>query len=363
MKHTNVFSREYEELHRPIDKVIARVFSSGSFILGKEVEGFEKDFARYLGVKHVVCVGNGLEALQIGMMASGIKKGDEIITTSLSAVATTIAITLLGAIPVFVDIDEYFELDVSSLEKSITKRTRAILPVHLYGQSVDMDEITKIATKYDLMIFEDACQGHGACYDGKKLGTIGSFGAFSFYPTKNLSCYGDGGAIATNDDSLALKCRMLRNYGQKDRYIHEYQGINSRMDEVQASILRVKLPHLDIWNAKRQKIAAYYDSNLTVVGDIEIPKKRDNATHVYHQYVIRTKKRDLLLKRLHTHSIPALIHYPVPIHKQPCYKEFNKFYLPRVENACQELLSLPIHPYMLENEVVNITEIIKKFHF
>jgi len=357
----NVYSREYKALHGYIDTGVKRVFTSGLLILGKEVEQFESEFAQYLGVKHVVGVGNGLEALQIGAMAAGIGKGDEVITTPLSDIATTIAITVLGAIPVFADVDDYYSLDAAAIKEKITKRTKAILPVHLYGQSADMKEILTVAKKARILVFEDACQAHGASYGGKKLGSFGLFGAFSFYPTKNLGCYGDGGAIATNDASLAQKCRMLRNRGQKNRYVHRYQGINSRLDEVQAAILRVKLPHLDAWNRKRQGIAKYYDQVLSGVGDIEIPKQRDNAVHIYHQYVIRTKNRDALLAWLVKHNIPALIHYPVPIHKQPCYPEFHNMHFPVAERTGKEILSLPIHPYMEREEYERVSETIRKF--
>ena len=361
MNNKNVFHREYTDLKEDIDTVLINVCSSGRYILGKEVECFEKKFASYLGVKHVVSVGNGMEALQIGMMASGVEKGSEIITTPLSAVATTLAVTSLGANPVFVDIDRYFHINVDAIEKKITKKTRAILPVHLYGQAVDMDQLQAISRKHCISIFEDACQSHGALWNKHMLGTIGLFGAFSFYPTKNLGCYGDGGAITTNNDSVAEKCRMLRNYGQKDRYIHQYTGMNSRMDELQAGILKVKLPHLHAWNIKRRALAKQYSTALQGVGDIQIPEERGGAMHIYHQYVIRTKKRTELLKFLNDHSIPALIHYPIPIHKQPCYPEYNDIKLPYVEKICNEIISLPIHPYMTESEVINIVARIKQF--
>ena len=361
MNTLNVYQREYKDLKTEIDTKVQAVCSSGRYILGKEVEDFEKTFAQYLGVKEVIGVGNGMEALEIGMMALGIGKGDEVITTSLSAVATTLAITSLGATPVFVDIDDYFHTDAERIEKSITKKTKAILPVHLYGQAVDMEKINSIAKTYGLFVFEDACQGHGATYKKKKLGTFGVFGAFSFYPTKNLGCYGDGGAIATDDEKFADMCRSLRNYGQKDRYVHQYCGLNSRLDEMQAGILRVKLPYLDAWSDKRSLIAKQYASLLEGVGDVQIPEERPNAKHIYHQYVVRTQKRDALLSYLQDHGIQALIHYPIPIHKQPCYEHYNAVTLPVTEKSCHEIMSLPIHPYMTEDEIVHVTEIIKTF--
>lgn len=361
MDKMNFFQREYTDIKHDIDRAVSGVWKSGRYILGKEGERFECALASYLGVKYVMAVGNGMEAIQIGLMAAGIGRGDEVITTPLSAVATALAITMTGAIPVFADIDEFFSLAPEDVEKKITKKTKGILPVHLYGQSVDLDGIRAIAKRHHIQVFEDACQAHGAEFRGKKLGSFGFFNAFSFYPTKNLGCYGDGGAIATNDAAVAAECRMLRNYGQKDRYIHELKGVNSRMDEVQAAILRTKLHHLNAWNARRRKLAALYDSLLTGVGDIEIPKVRSHATHIYHQYVIRTGRRDALLAHLQKHSIAALIHYPIPIHKQPCYREFRMISLPNAERACKEILSVPIHPYLKEGEIVHIGEVIQSF--
>lgn len=357
----NVFQREYKDLRHDIDRAVTNVWSSGRYILGKEGESFERTFASYLGVKHVIAVGNGMEALEIGLIASGIGKGDEVITTPLSAVATALAITLTGATPVFADIDEYFSLDPAGVEEKITKRTKGILPVHLYGLSADLDGIRRIAKQHHIAVFEDACQAHGAEFRERKLGSFGFFSAFSFYPTKNLGCYGDGGAIATDDAGVAAACRMLRNYGQKDRYVHDLKGLNSRMDEVQAAILRIKLHHLNSWNAKRRNLASLYDSLLQGVGDIELPKVRPHGVHTYHQYVIRTSRRDALLAHLQKQSISALIHYPIPIHKQPCYKEFASVPLPNAERACAEILSLPIHPYLGEREIVHISELIQNF--
>lgn len=361
MANKNVFQREYGALKRDIAVAISKVCASGRYILGKEVEHFENIFAAYLNVKHVIAVGNGMEALWIGMTAAGIGKGDEIITTPLSAVATALAITMTGATPVFADTDEFFAINTAQIEKKITKKTKGILPVHLYGQSADINGIMRVAKRHHVQVFEDACQAHGAEYKERKLGTFGLFSAFSFYPTKNLGCYGDGGAIVTNDTALASVCRTLRNYGQKDRYVHTLKGINSRMDEIQAAILRTKLRHLDAWNIKRRAIAARYNSLLQGVGDIELPKERVDATHVYHQYVIRTRRRDELLARLGSQSISALIHYPIPIHKQPCYEEFHKLSLPNCERTCKEILSLPIHPYLKDTEIIYIAETIRKF--
>lgn len=357
----NFFTQEYTALRKPIREAVDRVFSSGSLILGSEGTAFEREFGKYLGVEHVIGVANGLEALQIGLMASGIGKGDEVITTALSAVATTSAITLLGATPVFVDIDDAFTIDVKKIESKITKRTKAIIPVHLYGHMCAIDPLMTLAKKYHLMVVEDACQAHGSMWNNKKAGSFGSCAAFSFYPTKNLGCYGDGGAIATRDKAFAAICRTLRNYGQHDRYVHQMQGVNSRLDEVQAAILRVKLPYLDAWNRRRNEIASYYNAAFADIPDIVIPHVRSGSFHSFHQYVIRTKKRDELLTFLRNTSIPALIHYPIPIHKQPCYTAYGKTHLPVVESVVNEILSLPIHPYMKKQEYVRVASAVQEF--
>lgn len=341
---------------------IEKVIKSGSYILGPEVRSFEVAFAKYIGTKHTIGVANGLEALQISLMALGIGHGDEVITTSLSAVATTLAIKAVGAKIIFTDIDEYYHIDATKIEDKITSKTKAIIPVHLYGQSVDIDSITKIAKKHGIKIIEDCAQAHGTIYNHKKVGSIGNLGCFSFYPTKNLGGIGDGGLIATNDDKLAEKCRMIRNYGQTNRYEHAIYGINSRLDEIQATILSLRLKHLDQNNERRVKIANIYKKELGSLKEIKLPKTRDWSNHIYHLFVIQAEKRDDLQKYLKENGIDTLIHYPIPIHKQKCFLEHNSLHLPVVEKATSEIISLPMHPYLKSNEVKYICQKIKSFY-
>jgi len=358
----NDFKTEYIYLKKEIDSAIKEVLMSGRYILGKKVENFERQFAKYLGVKYCVGVGNGLEALQIALMALGIGEGDEVITTAHSAVATTLAIKAVGAKPIFVDIDEYYHLDSSKIENKITSRTKAILPVHLYGQMVDIETIQQIAKKHSLYLIEDAAQAHGAEYNGKKAGTFGDFGCFSFYPTKNLGAFGDGGAIVTNKKELYEICKMIRNYGQKNRYEHEIYGLNSRLDEIQAAILSVKLKHLSEFNRKRQQIAKLYFKLLKDVPQIRLPKIRNNAKHIFHLFVIEAERRDELIKFLEKNNIPTIVHYPIPIHKQKCFPEFNNLKLPVLETKVQKILSLPIHPFLKKEDVIYIVKKIKEFY-
>jgi len=347
----NNFQTEYQSIQKEIDDAIHRVLTSGWYILGKEVEQFEQEFAQYLGVKHVIGVGNGMEALQIGLMAMGIGPGDEIITTPLSAVATALAISNIGATPIFADVDEYYHLDPTCVEKLITKKTKAVLPVHLYGQPVDLDGFRLLCKKHKLALIEDAAQAHGAEYKGRKVGSFGLFSAFSFYPTKNLGAFGDGGAIATNDDGLRDSCSMIRNYGQKKQYEHLVRGLNSRLDELQAAVLRVKLIHLDEWNEKRRNIAQKYNEAFNNHLNISTPRERSNTVHPYHQYVISVESRDALISELRNKNITTLVHYPIPIHRQPCYAEYNNLDLPKSQFATKNILSLPIHPFMTTGEV------------
>jgi len=358
----NDFKTEYLYLKREIDFAIKEVMMSGRYILGKKVESFEQQFSKYLGAKYCIGVGNGLEALQIALMALGIGKDDEVITTAHSAVATALAIKAVGAKPVFVDIDEYYHLDSSKIEKKITSRTKAILPVHLYGQMADILEIKRIAKKHSLFVIEDAAQAHGVEYKGKKAGTFGDFGCFSFYPTKNLGAFGDGGAIVTNKKELYEKCKMIRNYGQKNRYEHEVYGLNSRLDEIQAAILSVKLKYLDKFNKRRQQLTKIYFELLKDVKEIQLPKIRDGAQHNFHLFVIEAKRRDKLMRFLEKNNIPTIIHYPIPIHKQKCFSEFNNLRLPILENKVNKILSLPIHPFLQNKDIIYIAKKIIEFY-
>lgn len=354
---------QYLSHKKEIDKAIFKVLDSGYYILGKEVKLFEKEFARYIGIKYGIGVGSGTEALYIALRACGIKEGDEVITVSHTAVATVSAIELCGAKPVLVDIEpDFFTIDPSRITKAITKKTKAIIPIHLYGQPADMKPILKIAHKHGIKVIEDCAQAHGAIYNSKKVGSWGDVACFSFYPTKNLGAIGDGGVIVTNNNKIAEKCQLLRQYGWKEKYISQISGVNSRLDELQAAILRIKLKYLDQENKQRVKLANLYKLYLKET-DLKWPKSRQNVFHSYHLYVIRSNKRDQLKKYLEKNNIYPLIHYPVPIHLQPAYKNKIKTIgtLNVTEKAAQEILSLPIYPELNKENVRLITSIIKNF--
>lgn len=358
----NDFKKEYASIKPEVDAALQRMLESGWYILGKEVEEFEKAFAEYQNSKYCIGVANGLDALMISLMALGIGKGDEVITVSNTAVATVLAITNAGATPVFVDVNENYLMDVTKLEEKITSKTKAIIPVHLFGQMVDMQALMKIAQKHNLAIVEDACQAHGAKQLDQRSGTLGITGCFSFYPTKNLGAFGDAGAIVTNDKKIYEQCKMIRNYGQRNRYYHEIKGINSRLDEMQAAILSVKLKHLDDYVSKRNEIATLYNEQLKDIQQIQLPQVQQNNYHSYHLYVIQAENRDGLLKHLIDNGVASLIHYPVPVHKQECYKEFNTVSLPKTEKYADSILSLPIHPFLTAEEVSTVANIIRSFY-
>jgi len=354
--------REYKEIESEIVDVARRVFSKGQFVMGEEVECFESEFSKYIDAQHGIGVNSGSDALYLAVMALNIGKGHEIITVSNTFISTADAISRNGAKPVFVDIDPAnYCIDVTKIEEKITEKTRAILPVHLYGHPADMGPIMALAKKYNLFIIEDACQAHGAECRGKKVGSIGDIGCFSFYPTKNLGACGDAGMVVTSNKDLADKIRKLRNYGQSDRYHHDFLGINSRLDEIQAAILRVKLKYLDKWNHTRKKVAATYNRLLSDA-DLVLPIEKEYASHVYHLYVIRSKNRDGLQEFLIKAGISTLIHYPIPIHKQGLYSYLKHDYdLPVTQRLCDEILSLPMHPWLKEDEIIYITENIRKW--
>jgi len=358
----NDFNQEYNFLKPKIGNVLLKTLESGWYILGKEVEKFEKEFAEYTGTKYCISVANGLEALQISLIALGIGEGDEVITVTNTAVATVLAITNTGAKPVFVDINDYGLMDIGRIESLINSKTKVIIPVHLFGQMVDMTSLIKITKKHNLKIIEDACQAHGAMQNRKKAGSIGNLGCFSFYPTKNLGAYGDGGAIVTNSKTLYEKCKKLRNYGQKTRYVHEIKGLNSRLDEIQATILRLKLTYLDSFVIKRNKIANLYLKNLKNVKQIKLPKIMDENYHSFHLFVIEAVNRDKLMSYLSKMEINTLIHYPIPVHKQKAYKEFNHLNLAITEKKARNILSLPINPFLTEKEILRVCIEIKKFY-
>ncbi|MFA5553345.1 MAG: DegT/DnrJ/EryC1/StrS family aminotransferase [Phycisphaerae bacterium] len=354
--------QEFKEIGAEIKTAIDNVLNCGNFILGEQLNAFEDDFAKYLGVEHAVGVNSGSDALFLAINALGIGSGDEVITTSHTFISTVDAITRNGAVPILVDIEpQTLCLDVEKIESSITSKTKAILPVHLYGHPVDMQPLLELAKKYNLYIIEDASQAHGALYKGSKVGGIGHLGCFSFYPVKNLGAYGDAGAIVTNNESMADKLRMLRNYGRSEKYSHDFVGINSRLDELQASILKVKLKYLDRWIEKRRAAAHIYQSELSGF-PITLPKEKNYAHHAYHLYVIRSKEREKIIQHLTKHKIPVLVHYPIPVHKQKAYSAaLYNFSLPETEKVCSEVLSLPMHAYLTDEETRNVTACIKDF--
>jgi dTDP-4-amino-4,6-dideoxygalactose transaminase len=360
-------TRQYRRIEGEILLAQKRVLEKGRFILGEEVSSFEEEFARSCGVRFGVGVGSGTDALFLALKAAGIGEGDEVITVSHSFIATAIAISWTGAKPIFVDIDpDVYTMDPNRLEDLLKKRKRsrikAILPVHLYGHPAEMDTIMDIANRYHLVVIEDACQAHGAEYQGRKVGSLGRLACFSFYPTKNLGAYGDGGMVVTNGKKYDERLRLLRRYGEKRKYEHVLKGWNSRLDEMQAAILRVKLRYLDQWNGERRKRALMY-KRLLESTEVRCPSEREQTRHVYHLFVIRTKKRNALRGFLKEKGIETLIHYPVPIHLQKAYKElgYRKGDLPITERYVQEVLSLPFYPELTNEEMREVQEQIKEF--
>jgi len=355
----NDFPKEQEAIGTSVSQAIQRVMQSGWYILGKEGEAFEGEFARYSGSRYGVGVNSGSDALYLAVKALGICGGDEVITVSHTMVSSVDAVTRNGAKPVFVDIDpKTYLMDVSKIKEKITEKTKAILPVHLYGHPVDMAPLLEIAHKHNLYVIEDACQAHGAQYKGKAVGSLGHIGCFSFYPTKNLGAYGDAGILTTDDEAIANKLKKMRNYGQSTRYFYDFTGVNSRLDEMQAAVLRAKLPFLDSWNARRRRVAQLYGEfleNSSIVNPVE----KEYAYHVYHLYVVRSKERDRLQEYLSTRGIQTLIHYPVPVHAQKAYSTNDN--LPVTEKTCQEIISLPINPWISDLDIERICQAINEF--
>jgi dTDP-4-amino-4,6-dideoxygalactose transaminase len=343
----------YQELKDEIDAAYHRVMDSGWFLLGRELEAFEAEFAQYCGVQHCLGVGNGLDAIHLILRAYDIGAGDEVIVPSHTFIATWLGVTFAGATPVPVDIDEgTYNLDPNLMESAITPRTKAIMPVHLYGQTADMDPILEIARKHKLRVIEDAAQAHGARYKGRRAGSLADAAAFSFYPGKNLGAFSDAGAVTTNNPELAARMARLRNYGSKIKYQHDEPGMNSRMDEMQAAFLRVKLRHLDIWNSRRAKIAEQYLTQLSPLSPhLSLPKVPSWASPVWHIFAIRHPKRDALQKKLAESGIGTLIHYPVPPHRSGAYSAQrpsapNDWHLPIAESTAATVLSLPMGPQL-----------------
>lgn len=363
--------RQYKGIEGEILSTTKKVYERGRFILGEEVSAFEEEFARYCGVRYGVAVSSGTDALYLALKAAGIGEEDEVITVANSFIATALAISFTGAKPLFVDIDpKTYTMDPNGLElllkcrkqKHGGRKIKAILPVHLYGHPAEMDSIMEIANRYGLTVIEDACQAHGAKYGGKKAGCFGALGCFSFYPTKNLGGYGDGGMVVTDNKNYYNKLRLIRCYGERKRYRHVLKGYNSRLDEIQAAILRVKLKYLDQWNGERRRKAKIYTKMLAPLG-VVCPSEKAGVKHVYHLYVIRTRKRDSLQAFLKRSGIETLIHYPIPIHRQEAYKElgYRRGDLPLTKRYSGKILSLPLFPEMTREEMEEVTQQIEKF--
>lgn len=352
---------ENQEVGEEIRAAFRRVQEQGWYVLGDELRKFEDDYARYTGTTCCIGVNSGSDALILALKAMGIGQGDEVILPSHTFIATADAVVRNGAVPVFADIDpRTYCLDPASVAEMITPRTRALIPVHLYGHPADMAPLQELAERHALTIIEDACQAHGSEYRSKKAGGIGALGCFSFYPGKNLGAYGDAGCIVTSDKEIDQRIRMLRNYGQRKKYEHVCIGMNSRMDEIQAAVLSVKLQFLDRWNDQRRNHAKVYHELLERY-DLITPVEMPYARHVYHQYVVRVKNRDRLLRSLREHGIEAGIHYPIPVHQQPPYRGRGVFSgLPITETITKEILSLPLHPWMEEESLLYIAETMKK---
>ncbi|MGO9139663.1 MAG: DegT/DnrJ/EryC1/StrS family aminotransferase [Syntrophales bacterium] len=353
----------YRTRKEAIDKAVLKVLEDGWYILGKEVTAFESEFAAYVGCTHGIGVGSGTEAIHMALKACGIVAGDEVITVSHTAVATVAAIEEAGAVPVLVDIEpDYYTMDPDKLKSVIGPRTKAVIPVHLYGQAANLAAILDIARHRGLCVIEDCAQAHGASYMNRPVGALGDMACFSFYPTKNLGAYGDGGMVTTRDAVLAGRCRLLREYGWAERYISSIPGGNSRLDELHAAILRVKLPGLDADNARRIHIAEIYNRLLNDT-DLTLPRRRPQGSHVFHLYVVRSRRRDALQAFLKKRGIGTLIHYPVPVHLQPAYRGRIRCGdgMEETEKAAGEILSLPIYPELTETELHTIAAAIREF--
>lgn len=356
---------QYKQIKDEIDNEISKVLETTAFINGPIVSEFQKNLANYLHAKHVITCGNGTDALQIAMMALGLKPGDEVITSNFTFVATVETIALLGLTPILVDVyDNNFNINIKKIEEAITPKTKAIIPVHLFGQAANMEEILNISKKHNLKIIEDTAQAIGSEYyfkngEVKKLGTIGDIGCTSFFPSKNLGCFGDGGAIFTNNDKLAENLRSIVNHGMEVRYYHDKIGVNSRLDSIQAAILNVKLKHLDDYNKSREEAASFYDNAFKNCNKLTIPKRSKFTKHIFHQYTLKlnTGNRKKLIEFLNSKNIPAMVYYPVPLHLQKAYKSdrYNEGDFPVTEKLCNQVFSLPMHTELTNEQLTYIT--------
>jgi len=356
-------SAQYSLIQHDVEKTLRRLMKRSDFILGQDVRCFEESFASYIGCRYAIGVNSGTDALFLGLLSLGVGRGDEVIVPAYTYIASAFAVTYTGARPVFADIDETtFNIDPQAIERVITKRTKAIMPVHLYGQAADMGPIRDIARKHGLRIIEDTAQAHGAQYRGRKAGAIGDIGAFSFYPTKNLGAFGDAGLIATSNGQLYKKLKKLRDYGRISKYVHGSVGYNSRLDSVQAVFLNAKLWHLDAWNQKRISVAGMYNKYLGDIPGIQLPREAGYGKHVYHIYAIRVKDRDRVLEGLIAAGVSAAVHYPVPLHLQPVYRclGYRRGDFPVAEGICRDVLCLPIYPHITEKQIVYVAQTLKR---
>jgi len=356
---------QYQPLKEDILARVAEILDSMRLFLGPNVQALEEEFAAFTEVQHAIGVSEGTTALQLALMACGVEAGDEVITVSHTFIATAEAIALVGAKPVFVDVDpRTYTIDVEQIEERITPRTRAIIPVHLYGQPADMDPIMEIARRHNLWVVEDACQAHGARYKGRRTGGLGHMAAYSFYFSKNLGAYGEAGMITTNDDGLAEKVRMLRDHGSSQRYHHDLVGMNGRLDEIQAAVLRAKLPYLETWNKQRRANAAHYTDLLSDVEGLIPPNVASYAEHVFHLYVVQVPRRNELFSYLRERRIGVGIHYPVPCHLQPAFQAlgYNRGDLPITEQVTDEIISLPMYAELTEEQRIYVVNAIREFY-
>jgi dTDP-4-amino-4,6-dideoxygalactose transaminase len=366
MEYLNLKS-QYESIKNEIEQAIKNVFEKGTFIGGQEVSLLEKEIAEFCGVKNAISVNSGTDALFLSLKALGIKEGDEVITTPFTFIATAEVIANCGAKPVFVDIDsKTFNIDSKKIEEKITKNTKAIIPVHLYGQMSDIVEISKIAKKHNIFVVEDAAQAIGSETKGVKPGKIGDLACLSFFPSKNLGAYGDGGMIITNNDELALKLRTIKNHGSSptEKYRNLVVGVNSRLDSIQAAVLRVKLNYLTLWNKKRRELADYYSLKLSEIKEIKTPPVDENSVHVFNQYTLRAEKRSELVAYMKEKNVPSMIYYPLPLHLQPCfeYLGYKKGDFLEAEKTTDEVLSLPLYPELKREDQNLIIETINNFY-
>jgi dTDP-4-amino-4,6-dideoxygalactose transaminase len=354
---------QYQAIKEEVDAAVLGVIQSSHFILGPQGKALEEEIASYHGVRHAVAVASGTDALHLALLAAGIKRGDEVITTPFTFIATAEAISYVGAVPVFVDIDpDTLNIDIAKIGPAITGKTRAIIPVHLYGQPADMGGLMKLAKKHNLRVIEDCAQSFGAEYHGKKTGAIGDLGCFSFFPSKNLGGYGDGGMVTTDDNDLARHLLSLRNHGSTVRYYHDEIGFNSRLDEIQAAIIRIKFKHINVYNTMRRNNASLYSRYLADPG-IRTPSEQSGTKHVFHQYTIRVKNRDAVKQKLDAGKITSsMIYYPVPLHLQTAYKDLGlrPGSLPVAEQAAREVLSLPLYPELTEQQIEKVADAVKK---